>query len=60
MKLTPKSTETVQNIISRLDKEIELEGEPSPELKKQFHKVQLTMAKLKWQLDVLNDMKKPS
>lgn len=53
-----RSTESLQNTISRLISEIELDViNPSIELKKQHYKVYRLLGDLELELDILNDMK---
>ncbi len=61
--ISTKSTETVQNILGRLQNEISLEGgfnDTSPKsmmVKNQMVKVKKTFTELVGQLDRLNDLK---
>ena len=61
--MATKSTETVQNILGRLQNEISLEGkfnDTSPKsmrVKRQMVKVKKTFTELIGQLDRLNDLK---
>ena len=61
--MSTKSTETVQNILGRLQHEVSLEGkfnDSSPKsmrVKKQMVKVKKTFTELVGQLDMLNDLK---
>lgn len=66
MKTSTKSTETTQNIIARLIKEVELEDRflnsdsKSMRVKSQFSKVKKAFVELESQLDRLNDLKEDS
>ena len=61
--MATKSTETVQNVLDRLQHEVSLEGNfndatpKSMRVKKQMVKVKKTFAELVGQLDRLNDLK---
>lgn len=53
-----KETEDVQNIVSRLEKEMYLNlPNATTKIKTQYHKVHKAMLDLRHELDVLNDMK---
>lgn len=53
-----KETETAQNIVARLCDEIYLNFPgASTNMKKQYYKVEQSLAKARLELDLLNDMK---
>lgn len=53
-----KETEDIQNILTRLEKEVYLNvNNPSIRLKKQYHKAIVKLANTIHEFDILNDLK---
>jgi len=51
------NTQTLENTLSRIDKEIILDvNMPTTKVKEKYHKVKLKLAELQYSVKVLNDM----